>query len=97
MNIKKLLPLAMIIIIAMLVAFFVSYKITVAVRTSSQPVTEETTAAVEETTVNTEETTASGNIAVELTEIPTPKKVTMPADESWCLVLLNAYYKMDSS
>ena len=97
MNIKKLLPLAMIIIIAMLVAFFVSYKITVAVRTSSQPVTEETTAAVEETTVNTEETTASGNIAVELTEIPTPKKVTMPADESWCLVLLNAYYKIDSS
>ncbi len=96
MNIKKLLPLFMIIIIAMVIAFFVSYKITVALRTSDEPVTEETTVA-EETTVKTEETTVSGSAAVELTEIPVPKKVNMPADESWSLVLLNAYYKMDSS
>ena len=96
MNIKKLLPLLMIIIIAMVVAFFASYKITVALRTPDEPLTEETTAA-EETTVKTEETTVSGSADGVLTQIPTPKKVNMPADESWSLVLLNAYYKMESS
>ncbi len=99
MNIKKLLPLLMIVIIAMVLAFFVSYKITVALRTPAESKTEETTVGdvIQETTVNTENPTVSGSVSNALTEIPTPKKVTMPADETWSLVLLNTYYKMDSA
>lgn len=99
MNIKKLIPLFLIVILAMVIAFVVSYKITVALRTSDEPVTEETTGEShsEETTAVTQTPDVSGNASAALTEIPTPKKVNMPADESWSLVLLNAYYKMDSS
>lgn len=99
MNIKKLVPLFLIVVIAMIIAFSVSYKITVSLRTSSEAVTEETSTSAlpEETTTATQTPDVSGNSAAALTEIPTPKKVTMPADESWCLVLLNAFYKMDSS
>lgn len=99
MNIKKLLPLLMIVIVSMVIAFSVSYKITVSLRTSSEPVTEETTTEVqvEETTAATQQPEALGNEDAALKEIPTPKKVTMPADETWCLVLLNAFYKMDSA
>lgn len=97
MNIKRLLSLICVVLFLVL-SFVISYKITVAVRTletTTLDVGSEESTSQEASSQNNEETPSYS--ANDITELPTPITVSMPDDENWCLVLLNAYYKMNSS